>query len=70
MLQDLEFKNFIKMPIRIARVYKTSFIMKLRLPRENWEQYIAYIIAWQAKRGYLRFGRPKTKGEIPREKWQ
>ena len=27
-------------------------------------------MAWQAKRGYLRFGKSKIKEEIPREKWQ
>ena len=58
-----------KTPIGTVRVYKISFMTKLRLPREDWERYIACIIAWQAKRGYLRFGRTKTKGEIPREKW-
>ena len=45
-------------------------MMKLRLLGKDQEQYIVYIIAQQAKRGYLRFRRSKTKGEIPREKWQ
>ncbi len=31
---------------------------------------MVYIIAQQAKRGYLRFGKSKTKGETPKEKWQ
>ena len=47
---------------------KTLFIVLLRLLGEDWEQYIAYIIAWQAKRGYLRFGGSKTKDETPKEK--
>ena len=68
--QDLEFKNFIKTPIGIVRVYEISFMTKPRLLKEDWERYIMYIIAWQAKRGYLRFGGSKTKEEIPREKWQ
>ena len=34
-LQDLEFKNFIKTPIRTAKVYKTFFMTKLRLPRKD-----------------------------------
>ena len=41
-----------------------------RLPREDWERYIAYIMAWQAKKGYLRFRKAKTRDKIPREKWQ
>jgi len=45
MPQDLEFKNFIKTPIGIARVYKTPPITKLRLPGEDWERYVVYIIA-------------------------
>ena len=59
-----------KTPIGTARVYKTPPIVLLRLSREDWEQYMAYITAWQAKRGYLRFGRFKTKKKIFREKWQ
>ena len=43
---------------------------KLRLPKKDQEQYITYIIAWQAKRGYLRFGRPKTKEKTFKEKQQ
>jgi len=31
---------------------------------------MAYITAWKAKKGYLKFGRPKTKEKIPKEKWQ
>ena len=57
------------MLIRIIKVYKTPFMIKLRLLEKDWEQYMAYIIAWQAKRGYLRFRRSKIKGETPREKW-
>ncbi len=68
MPQDLEFKNFMKTPIGTARVYKISFMTKPRLPKENWERYIAYIIAWQAKRGYPRFKRSKTKEKTLREK--
>ena len=45
-------------------------MIKLRLLREDWEQYIVHITAWQAKRGYLRFRKSKTRGETPREKWQ
>ena len=59
-----------KTPIGTARVYETLFMTKLRLPGEDWEQYIACITAWQAKRGYIRFGRTKTREETPREKWQ
>jgi len=33
--QDLEFKNFMKTPIRTARVYKIFSMTKLRLPGEN-----------------------------------
>ena len=69
-LQDLEFKNFIKTLIGIAKVYKTHFMTKPRLLKEDWEQYIAYITAQQAKRGYLRFKKAKTKEKTPREKWQ
>ena len=42
----------------------------LRLLREDWEQYMACIMVWQAKRGYLRFRRAKTKEKTLREKWQ
>ena len=70
MPQDLEYKNFMKTPIGTARVYKTPPMTKLRLLGENWERYIARITAWQAKRGYLRFKKAKTRDEIPREKWQ
>ena len=44
--QDLEFKNFMKTPVGIARVYKTPFMTKLRLLREDWERYMVCIIAW------------------------
>ena len=44
--------------------------MEPRLLREDWEHYIAYIMAWQAKKGYLRFRKAKTKDETLREKWQ
>src|SRR6266702_1518116 len=44
--QALEFKNFIKTPIRTARVYKIPFIIKLRLLGKDWEQYMIYITAW------------------------
>ena len=54
--------------IGIARVYKIFFIIKLRLPGEDQEQYMAYIIAWQAKRGYLRFRGSKTKEKTLKEK--
>ena len=43
---------------------------KPRLPEKDWERYIVYITAWQAKRGYPRFRGSKTKEEIPKEKWQ
>ncbi len=69
MLQDLEFKNFIKTPIGTARVYNTFFITKPKLPKKDWEWYIIYITAQQAKRGYLRFRKSKTKEKILREKW-
>ena len=59
-----------KMLIGTAKVYKILFIMRLRLLKEDWEWYMVCIIAWQAKWGYLRFGRTKTKEETPREKWQ
>ena len=57
-----------KTPIGIVKVYKILFMTELRLPREDWECYIAHITIWQAKRSYLRFGKTKTRGEIPREK--
>ena len=56
--------------IGIVKVCETPFMTKPRLLREDWEQYITYIIKWQAKRGYLRFGRSKTRDKILREKWQ
>ncbi len=56
--------------IETAKVYKTLFMTKPRLLKENWEHYIACITAWQAKRGYPRFGKAKTKDKTPREKWQ
>ena len=59
-----------KILIRTVKVYKTLFMTKLRLLRENWEWYMVYITAQQAKRGYLRFRRPKTKEETPKKKWQ
>ena len=65
-----DFNKWMKTPIGTARVYKTPLIVLLRLPGENQEQYIAHITAQQAKRGYLRSKRSKTKGEIPKEKWQ
>jgi len=43
---------------------------KLRLLGEDWEHYIAYITAWQAKRGYPRFRGSKTKEKTFKEKWQ
>ncbi len=46
MPQDLEFENFIKILIRIIRVYETLFMIKLRLLKEDWEWYIICIIAW------------------------
>jgi len=42
--QDLEFKNFMKTPIRTAKVYKTPPITKPRLLRKDWEQYMARIM--------------------------
>ena len=59
-----------KTPIGTVKVCETPFMMKLRLPGEDWEHYIARITAWQAKRGYPRFGKAKTKDKTPREKWQ
>ena len=58
-----------KTPIGIVKVYKTLFMMELRLLREDWERYMVYIIAWQAKRGYLRFRKDKTRDKTLREKW-
>jgi len=49
-------------------VYKIPFIIKPRLLKKDWEWYIVYIIVWQAKRGYLKFGGSKTKEKILREK--
>ena len=70
MLQDLEFENFIKTPIGTVKVYKTPPMTELRLPGEDWEHYMARITAWQAKRGYPRFGKAKTRDETLKEKWQ
>ena len=58
------------MLIGTVKVHKIFFIIKPRLLGEDWEWYIACITVWQAKRGYLRFRGPKTKEEIPKEKWQ
>ena len=68
--QDLEFENFMKTPIGTVKVYKTFSMTEPRLPGEDWEWYMVCITAWQAKRGYLRFGRTKTREETPKEKWQ
>ena len=37
MPQDLEFKNFIKILIKTARVHNILFMTALRLLREDWE---------------------------------
>ena len=69
MLQDLEFENFIKTLIRTVKVYKTPLIIKPRLLGKDWEHYMVCITAQQAKRGYLRFGKAKTKEETLKKKW-
>ena len=38
------FDNWMKTPIGITRVYDTPFMTTPRLPREDWEQYMACIM--------------------------
>ena len=59
-----------KTPIGTIKVYEIFSMTKPRLPGKDWEYYMACITAWQAKRGYLRFGGSKTKEETLKEKWQ